>query len=345
MLQVVENLDVYVVCRAVEGKEFAQSPVVIVFVGEFEDRLASHFAEPYDGATDKLVGPLAGSNLPGMADAGKVFCAAEVGDEFNVRMALQQRSGNCGGCVLLYGAVDNACTVLAPCHCEYAACREDVGYAEGNGAFGCLVAFVVLADKMACFVAEVYQTGVACGGAAGFVESNVAGGADFAQSYVDAASIGNTAFVVVAHIGHCLLGDIGIERAYVLGFDVNVVQEYIFQTLQCGGAFRFQGEEFAYVENDNVGKVHMSFFVHFDEARIHAVGAVACTEGQYAFAFGINIPVDVFGKLCCHKIGAFVCCFKDAGVNFFLAAYCRKLDFRIGIVVFLRNSVKLDLRA
>ena len=34
MLQVVENLDIYVVCRAVKGKQFTQTVFVVVFVGQ-----------------------------------------------------------------------------------------------------------------------------------------------------------------------------------------------------------------------------------------------------------------------------------------------------------------------
>lgn len=40
MLQIVENLDVDIVGRAVESEQFAKAPVVIVFVGEFEDWFA-----------------------------------------------------------------------------------------------------------------------------------------------------------------------------------------------------------------------------------------------------------------------------------------------------------------
>ena len=54
VLEVVEYLDIAVVCRVIFGDELAESEIVIVFVGELEDRLLGLLAEPYYGAANEL---------------------------------------------------------------------------------------------------------------------------------------------------------------------------------------------------------------------------------------------------------------------------------------------------
>ena len=64
VLEVVENFDVYVICRAVERKQLAKPPVVIVILGEFFNRLIRHLAQPHNGTAYELVVPVARSHLP-----------------------------------------------------------------------------------------------------------------------------------------------------------------------------------------------------------------------------------------------------------------------------------------
>ena len=74
MLEVVEYLDVGVVGRAVEGQKFTEAVLVVVLVGQLEDRFARHLTEPDECRTDELVGPLAGSDEPGVLDARQLGC-------------------------------------------------------------------------------------------------------------------------------------------------------------------------------------------------------------------------------------------------------------------------------
>ena len=64
VLEVVENFDVYVICRAVERKQLAKPPVVLLFVGVFVNMHMRHLAQPHNGAAYELVVPVARSHLP-----------------------------------------------------------------------------------------------------------------------------------------------------------------------------------------------------------------------------------------------------------------------------------------
>ena len=59
VLQVVENLDVGIVRRAVECKQLREPVLVVVLVGELQDRLPCELAQPYECRTHQLVCPLA----------------------------------------------------------------------------------------------------------------------------------------------------------------------------------------------------------------------------------------------------------------------------------------------
>ena len=72
VLQIIENLDVCIVCRTIESQEFAQSVLVVILVGELQDRLTYLLAEPNQSRAHQLVSPLARSYEPRMFDAGKM---------------------------------------------------------------------------------------------------------------------------------------------------------------------------------------------------------------------------------------------------------------------------------
>ncbi len=89
MLEVVENLDVGLICRAVHGEEFAEAPVVVVAVGEFEDGFSCHVAEPYHGAACELVVPFARSYFPRACYAGEFIGGGEVNYYHGMCVALE----------------------------------------------------------------------------------------------------------------------------------------------------------------------------------------------------------------------------------------------------------------
>ena len=64
MLQVVENLDIYIVSRTKQCQKFAQTVFVVVLVGQLQNRFACQLAQPYDSAADQFIIPLAGCYQP-----------------------------------------------------------------------------------------------------------------------------------------------------------------------------------------------------------------------------------------------------------------------------------------
>ena len=62
MLQIVEDLDIHIICRTKQSQQFAQTIFIVILVCQFQDRLACQLAQPDDGATNQFVVPFAGSH-------------------------------------------------------------------------------------------------------------------------------------------------------------------------------------------------------------------------------------------------------------------------------------------
>ena len=59
MLDVVENLNIHIISRAIHRHQLAQAIIVIVLIGKLEDGLASLLAQPHQGTAQQRVVPLA----------------------------------------------------------------------------------------------------------------------------------------------------------------------------------------------------------------------------------------------------------------------------------------------
>src|SRR5574344_1908721 len=68
MLQIIEDLYVYIVSRTVNTKQFAQAVFAVIFICKFQDRFFGKLTQPYDGTSYQLIVPIAICNQPGMAD-------------------------------------------------------------------------------------------------------------------------------------------------------------------------------------------------------------------------------------------------------------------------------------
>ena len=124
VLQVVENLDVGIVCRAVESQKFAQAVLVVILVGQFQDRLVQFLAEPYQCRTHLLVGPLAVGYEPWMLDAGEVGSCAQVEDDVCIRMSLEEACWQCVSDVSFYHLLHDVSLLVAPSREIYFLGRE-----------------------------------------------------------------------------------------------------------------------------------------------------------------------------------------------------------------------------
>ena len=89
MLKIVEYLDVDIVSRAIEGDQLTQSVVIVVLVGQFQNWLVHHLAEPDNGATDQLAGPLAVGHQPRAADTCQRGSCCQVHIDLGLSVRLQ----------------------------------------------------------------------------------------------------------------------------------------------------------------------------------------------------------------------------------------------------------------
>ncbi len=89
MLEVVEDVYVYLVERSVFFDELAEGVFKIVALGEFEDRLSNLLAEPYDSLADELRSPVAVAYEPWSAHASEEGSGSLINEDGCVVMELE----------------------------------------------------------------------------------------------------------------------------------------------------------------------------------------------------------------------------------------------------------------
>ena len=192
---------------------------------------------------------------------------------------------------------------------------------------------------------EKHQAAVARGLAAGLVERYGAVGGDFAKGHVDTALVGNLLLVGVAIFRHGLLGRGRVNRVYILGPYVHLVEENLVEACKGRGAVGTQGEELADIKHHDLVEVYDAFFILFNEGVVDYVGAVTGTERKDALAPALDKPGYIFGYFLDYKIGTLACGFIYSRIYLLLSAQCCKFYLAVGIVVAARYTVQFYLAA
>ena len=230
MLQVVENLDVCVVCRAVESQEFAQTVLVVVLIGQLQDRLVQLLAEPYQCTAYQLVCPLAVCYEPRMLDTCQVRSSAQVENYVCIRMSLEEASWQCVSDVSFYYLLHDFSLLVAPC-CEV----NTLGREQGSDTHGerarrnLLVGAEAVLHLLAGSIADEDQTGDRLDTRAWLVGSDITHSSDTEESDVETAEGLDALLVEVTGILHCVLCHTAIQCEDVLWIDVNMVEETLLQ--------------------------------------------------------------------------------------------------------------------
>ena len=127
MLNIVEDLNVYVIGRAIEGQELAQAMLAVILVGQLQDRLTRQLTQPDDRTTDQLIVPFAAGHQPRMADTCQLIGRRQINNHLGVRMVLQIAGRNRVTGLLLHGLPNHGRLILAPSHQDHVACVHHGG--------------------------------------------------------------------------------------------------------------------------------------------------------------------------------------------------------------------------
>lgn len=92
VLQVIEYLNVYIICRTIQRQQFAQTVFVIILVSQLQDRLLGKQTQPNDSTTNQLVIPFAACYQPRTLNTSKVCSSRQVNTNGCILMHLQIRS-------------------------------------------------------------------------------------------------------------------------------------------------------------------------------------------------------------------------------------------------------------
>ena len=175
--------------------------------------------------------------------------------------------------------------------------------ADAHGEGSCGHRFGVAAEETAVGDARVggerLLARAACEGRVGFVEGNVAVGADTAEEEVDATALADHVFVVCAF--GCEIRSVTVEDVDVLLRAVDVVEEVVgHERVVALGMIFGKTHIFVHVEGHHVLEAHATGLVCLNDGAIHAEGARAGGKTQHERFFcrgvsGVDLVDNVVG--------------------------------------------------
>ena len=283
VLQVVEDLDVGIVSRAVESQEFAQAVLVVILVGQLQDRLVQFLAEPYQCRTHLLVGPLAVGYEPWMLDAGEVGSCAQVEDDVCIRMSLEEACWQCVSDVSFHYLLHDVSLLVAPSREIYFLGREQGSDTHGERARRNLLlgAEAVLHLLSGC-VADEDETGYRLDAGTRFVGSDVTHSSDAQQSHVETTEGLDALLVEAACILHSVLSHAAVEREDILWVDVNMVEEALLQLVDAlQRAFLGNRIVLVGVESNHVSETELLSLASFLQFIVDRCERKTCAQCHY----------------------------------------------------------------
>ena len=151
VLQIIENFDIYIVCRTIKSQQFTQTVFIIILVGQFQNRFACQLAQPDNSATDQFVIPFAGSYQPRTLDACQIHGCRKVKRYMRIVVSLQIRSRNSIGDRTFHTFFNHSCFVLAPCKQIYFLCTENGSYSHRDRTDRSIIH---CSENSGCFIAR-----------------------------------------------------------------------------------------------------------------------------------------------------------------------------------------------
>ena len=293
VLHRLEHIDVDVVGTATLGEQFLEPVLVVVAVGEFEDRLVAAQRQPDHCFSNQGVGPLEAQRLerphhPRRLEPRQPRGGGAVEHKPRVGMLLEGAGRNVATRQFLHRLSHNRGLVLAKRQQNHAAGIENRAHAHGDR----LAGHVSLAEEVAGCIGprhtiERDQPGSALGGAPRLVETDVAGAADAQNLEVDSSHLPDLLLVATAG-GENLApvkGPIGDMDG--VGRNVDMVEEMFPHeaavALQLVGLHR---PVFVEVERDNRAKGNTFFAVQTDEFVVDADRRATGRQSQHRLLAG-----------------------------------------------------------
>ena len=345
MLQRVEDADVYVVGRTVEGNEFAQAVVVVVFVGQFQDGFTRHLAEPNNGPTDEFLVPFARRYEPRTADARQSLGSRKVEHHFGTTVGLQEGRGNEVGHFALDGAFHDVGAIFTPGHADDTTGRHEVRDTQRDGTAGNILVRIELRRSHVTGIAtEQHETARRVELRTRFVEGEITHGTDFAQSQVYTAAGFDLFLVFLAVCEEIFFRNHLAGRVDILGVDIHLVEQKLFQEAHGTGSTFGQGIVFTDVEHDYIREADFSGLIHAHQFGIDRVSGCTRTQSENAMAMLGLAFLNQLGNVVSHIYRTFVGTFEDFGIDLFFPRQSREFQLTVRIVIPFGYTVQFNLR-
>ena len=280
VLEVVKDVNVNLVKLTHLFQELAQTVVLVVLFGEFEDGLAGYFAQPHHGFSNKLGRPVAGTHQPGGHAAGELLGGGLIHVEGDVVVILQQGGRAVGGHGTFGNGLHGGGLVFAPGHQDNLFGAQERADTHGNGLVGGGHDVHVEVNRLALSgaVGQAHHAGAGFLVGTGFVEAHLALLANTNHHQVHSAGLG----VKVGAIGSQFFGgNVSVGDVDVLLQDIHFVQQVVVDaeitallTAHGSRIVFVNGYHFHVLERDLAGLVAAYQFV------IQRLGGSARSEAQ-----------------------------------------------------------------
>ncbi len=174
VLKIVEDFNVDIICRTINGKQFAQTIIAVIFIGQFEYGFANFIAQPYDSPANELIVPIATGYQPRIADAGEIGSRRKIDNDFGIGVRLQKRSRHRFAHPSFHHFLNAFRLLFTPCDEGYLTCFHHIRNAHCDGTYRYFVQRAENTYGVATRIAvEHYQSGAGIGIAPRHIESDI----------------------------------------------------------------------------------------------------------------------------------------------------------------------------
>ena len=289
VLEVVEDVDVDLVVGVALFEQFAQRVFDVILIGEFQDGLLHHAAEPYHGLADEFRRPFAGTHHPRRLLAGEQLRGILVDHHLDILVRLEVRGGNLIRDLALDDPLHDVGLLLAPGHQDDAVGAHDRIDAHRDRHLGRVLQPEESARlDFAGVVGQLHQPRARTGVGPRLVEADLPVLADANDHQVDAPY---RVVVRSAVFRNAVLGNRTVGDVHVLGQDVDVVEELLVDAVVAALLFgRPDRVELVEAVNGDVPEADLPFVVAFHQFPVETQRRAARREAQHE---GLRLLVDL----------------------------------------------------
>ena len=260
-------------------------------------------------------------------------------------MGLQERRGYQIGNVTFDRAFHDVGLIFTPSDTNDTTSRHQIGYTQRNGAAGNILARIELRRcHVASIATEQHQTAGRVELRTRFVKCQISDRTDLAQSQIDTTASLYFFFVIFTILVHIFFRYQLTGRMNILGIDIHLVEQQLFQQAHRPGSSFCQRIIFPDIEYYDIRETDFAGLIHAYQFGINGVSTDTRTQSEHTMTMLCLAFLYQFRYVMSYIHRPFLRAFEDFGVNFLVSCKSRKFQLTIRSIIPFRYPIQFNLR-